>query len=248
MMVESTVDGLEHGLQVAVVDCPTKHLVKRRRQMQSQSIAVAVQAPPPVALRRLHKLQGALETLLLPDSIMDTVVMTARGGGLVNGDTRKDREVGVQTFPDPARQHLARRIFQAGDVVQTGVIELGVKRRPNGLDQVEIDAHIAVGKVLVRVEDDLEAVSVHATALMPFGHIGQTMGRLETKAPPHVGLVGAIEIGPLVRGALDSDRDDPGDVQVCAHPARQILVGRDRQMLIEVAVIERRDAIAQCVR
>jgi hypothetical protein len=179
---------------------------------------------------------------------MDTVVMTARGGGLVNGDTRKDREVGVQALPDPARQHLARRIFQAGDIVQTDVVELVVKRRPNGLDQVEIDAHIAIGEVLVRVKDDLEAVSVHTTALMPFGHIGQTMRRLETKASPNVGLVGAIEIDPLVRGTLDSDRDDPGDVQVCAHPAREILVGRDRQVLIEVAVIERSHTSTQRIR
>ena len=46
-----------------------------------------------------------------------------------------DGSVGCEAVPDPAREQLAGRVLEAGDVVQVVVIERGVERRPGVVER-----------------------------------------------------------------------------------------------------------------
>lgn len=124
------------------------------------------------------------------------------------------------------------------------MMQLGVERRPERFELIEIDAHVLPGQVLIGVEDDLEPVSVHAPAWMPLGHVGQLVRGLETEPAPHVDMVGAVEVGALIARALDSDGRQTRHRETLTNPACQVLVRGDRKLGVEVLVIKLVDARA----
>ena len=88
-------------------------------------------------------------------------VLAARVARLEERDARERREAWLEGVPDPAREHLARRILEAGDIVQVIVVEPVVKRLPEVVEVTEIDE--PTGALVDRPGDrelDLEAVPV----------------------------------------------------------------------------------------
>ena len=83
---------------------------------------------------------------------------------------------------------------------------------------VEVDAHVVAAEGLVGVQDDLEAVAVHAPTLVPLGDVRQAMSSLEAEATPDVGVLGIIQVRALVAGALDAHRFDTGHLETAADP------------------------------
>jgi hypothetical protein len=63
-------------------------------------------------------------------------------------------------------------------------VQLRMQGVPDRLQQVKIRTHVLAGQVLVGVEDDLEAVAVHAPAWVPLRNMGEPVGGFEAEAPP----------------------------------------------------------------
>ena len=245
VMVECSIDRFEPGFHFAVIDCPTQDLVQRRGQVQADPIAVSVQPAARIVRRRPPQSQGAIEGSLLPDAVMPTVVMATGGGGFIDRDPGQRRELWSQALPQPASQPFAGRVVQAGQFVETGMVQFGVQRRPQRVDPVVVHPEIAIAQILIDVQDDLEAVTVHPPARMAGRNVGQPVGGLEAKAPPEVGVVAIVQIDAAIAGAVDADAGEAGQVQSRPQPADQIFVGRRRQMLVEEGVIQRRHRRSQ---
>ena len=92
------------------------------------------------------------------------------------------------------------------------------------------------------MQDDLEAVAVHAPARMACRDLGQAVGGLEAEAAPQVDLVRGVQVRALVAGAADADGLDPGHREALANPAGQVLVRGDGDLLVQVPVVEGGDA------
>ena len=78
---------------------------------------------------------GGLEALFLPDAEVLAVVLAAGGDGLEHRHPRQLRLPRFQPLPDPARQHLAGRAVEAGQIVQAGVVEFGPDRRAISIEE-----------------------------------------------------------------------------------------------------------------
>ena len=117
-------------------------------------------------------------------------------------------------------------------------MQLVLDRRPDRRELVEIQAHRQAGQILVGVQDDLEAVAVHPPARMAGRDLRQAVGGLKAEPVPQMGLVRGVQVGPLVAGAADADGVDAGHGQALAHPAGQVFIGRDRQLLVQVPVVQ----------
>ena len=89
------------------------------------------------------------------------------------------------------------------------------------VQMVVVDPDVALVERDVGVQDDLEPVTVHAPALVTGRDVWQAMRRLEDVAPPDMGVLVAVDVGPLVQGALDADLFDAGNVEMCFAPSER---------------------------
>jgi hypothetical protein len=60
------------------------------------------------------------------------------------------------------------------------------------------------------------------------------MGGLEAEAAPHMNRVPGVQADALVPGALQLDGFDARDGEALAYPTGQVLIGGDRQVLVEI--------------
>ncbi len=104
----------------------------------------------------------------------------------------------------------------------------------------------AGAQVLVGVQDHLEAVAVHAAALVARRDVGQPVRRLEDVAAPDVRVVAGVQVHALVLRALDAD------VARCPGTSRRSRTQRARfssvgcsSSSLSSSVVERRDARAR---
>lgn len=212
-----------------------------------RNVRVPVDASQRVAVRGLLELQRAVERELFPYPVAVPVEMSAAGFGFKHRDSRQFRQGGLNTLPQPAAQQLARRIAQPGQVVQAGVVEFAVERSLHRVEQGVVNAPVACGLVLIGVKNRLEAVPVHAPALMAGRHVRQPVGRLEGVAAPDVRVSGGVQFDALMRRAAHTELLDTGRLQLTVEPARHVLVGRLRNQFVELAIVERCDPRFQLV-
>ncbi|OIQ64191.1 hypothetical protein GALL_542610 [mine drainage metagenome] len=78
-------------------------------------------------------------------------------------------------MPDVAANQLAGWILKPGDVVQARLVKLGVDRRPALVQMVIVDPNLARIESHIGVQDDLEPMTVHASALVTRRDVRQTM-------------------------------------------------------------------------
>ena len=81
-----------------------------------------------------------------------------------------------------AREDLARRVLEAGHLVQVVVVELVVERLPGVVEALKVDE--PAGLLVDRAGDgelDAEAVPVKARALVPGRDLRQAVRRLEAE-------------------------------------------------------------------
>ena len=88
----------------------------------------------------------------------------------------------------------------------------------------------------------LETMSVHATALVARGHVGQLVRRLKHVSAPDVRVIMRIEIDAAVIRALHAGCDNARHIEPRANPACDILVGRRFDQRVDMRVIQRGDA------
>ena len=90
------------------------------------------------------------------------------------------RQARQQPAPDPARQHLAGRIFQSLDLVEIVMIEPVIQRLECRLEirKIHQPAQLRVGFARY-VNLDAERMSVQPRTLVPGRHIRQAMRRFE---------------------------------------------------------------------
>ena len=89
-------------------------------------------------------------------------------------------ELGREFFPEPAGHELDGGIFEAGDVVEIMVVELG-DDGAHGLGNSRVvveDAGLFVDGA-AHGDGDLEAVAMNVAALVAGGKLGQGLGRFE---------------------------------------------------------------------
>ena len=91
------------------------------------------------------------------------------------------------------------------------------------------------------MQDHLEAVAVHPPAGMTGGNFRQLMRGFKAEPPPDMGVIALVESDALMTGALNANPLDARRIQPRPNPAGQIFVGRNRQMIVQPAVIQRRD-------
>jgi hypothetical protein len=98
--------------------------------------------------------------------------VTAARARLLNRDPEKIRHVAFEPVPDPDRQELRGRVFEAGDLVEHVVVELLHQRIDGGLQIGEID-HPAELRIERAAHGHFPSkrVPVHAPALVAFGHL-----------------------------------------------------------------------------
>lgn len=238
LVVERLEDRGEDLFDITEIDGPTNHLVERRRQVQTQRVRVPVDATQRAAVRRMLQTKRAVERELFPDPIVSAIEVGAARAGFIDRDLRQLRKHRRNALPEPAGQQVTRRVLQARQIVQTGVIQLLVKARPHRAEAVVIDAQVARAKILVGMNDDLEAMAMHATAFVACGDVGQPVRGLKDVATPDMGLSHCVEVDPFVRGALNADLLDTGNVQMLPNPAGQVFVGGLLYLVIEQAVVE----------
>src|SRR5580692_3292554 len=67
------------------------------------------------------------------------LVLAARLARLEDGDALERRQRRAQEVPDPPREDLARRVLEAGDLVQVVVVEPVVQGLPRVVEDLEVD-------------------------------------------------------------------------------------------------------------
>ena len=94
-------------------------------------------------------------------------------------------------------------------------------------------------------------MTMHAAALVAHRDIGQLVGGLEAVAAPDMGMAVGVEVHARVRGALDADLGDAGDLEfgfeALADPAGDVLVGRLRDVRVQQPMVQRGDAALEAV-
>jgi hypothetical protein len=90
---------------------------------------------------------------------------------------------------------------------------------------IVVNGKIATAKILIRMNYDFEAMTVHATTFVARGHLRQTMSRLKRVPTPDMCLAGSIKVHALMQCALDTHLLDTGNLEVLPKPARDVLVG-----------------------
>ena len=143
VVVDALEDRIEQFLHVAEVDGPAHDGVERCIQVQSQRVGVAVNAAPTIALRGARQSQRTVDRGLFPDAVVMTVEVRAATGGLEDRYPGEFGQLGLQASPDPGGDHLAGGVLEAGNVVEAGVVELGVDRCPQFVEVVVVDTDLA---------------------------------------------------------------------------------------------------------
>jgi len=107
---------------------------------------------------------------------------------------------------------------------------------------VVVDAQVALTQRLVRMDDDLKSMAVHAAALVAERNVGQSVRRLEDVAPPDMRMALTVEIYTFVRRALDANLLDARNIQMRPDPTCEVLVGRLLNLLVQQAIVELSDS------
>jgi len=97
-------------------------------------------------------------------------------------DFRKQRQARLRLAPDPAREILAGRIFQARNLIQQLMIDAIENRLKRRAHVCEI--HHPTGMRIDRpgnVQLDAKGVAVHASALVSGRHVRQPMSSLDSE-------------------------------------------------------------------
>ena len=82
--------------------------------------------------------------------------------------------------PDPDSDVLARRILEAGNVIQIIVIELLLDRRKRQLDVRKVhDPSGWLRDFALNKDGDLKRVTMQSCALVSFGDVRKAVGRFE---------------------------------------------------------------------
>ncbi len=104
-------------------------------------------------------------------------INATRAGSLVENDFVKAGQLIGQLFPEPAGHQLDGWIFQAGNVIEIGVIEL-CDDWPHCVGNGGMIVKDARGLVdgTSHRDGDLEAVTMDVAALMAGGKLGQRLG------------------------------------------------------------------------
>lgn len=107
-------------------------------------------------------------------------VAATGAGGFVDDDFAKAGQLGRKFFPEPAGHEFDGRIFEAGDVVEAGVVEL-FDEGPHGVGDrgviVENSGRLIDGAA--HGNGDFEAVAMEVAALVTGGELGEGLGRLK---------------------------------------------------------------------
>ena len=105
-----------------------------------------------------------------------------RGRRFVNDDLAKAGAKRLEFFPEPGRHVFNRRIFEARDFIQIGMIELLKERLHRGANFSVIVKPAARGIDFAFHGDfDFETVPVHPAAFVAFRRVRQSLRRLEAK-------------------------------------------------------------------
>src|SRR4051812_35628474 len=134
--------------------------------MESKGVGVPMDPPPSIVGRSPGQTNRAIHGQLFPDSITSSIEVGAACGRLVHSHPSELRQLRFQPSPQPTCDQFASRIFETLDIVKTGVIQFCENGLPYGIDLVIVDAHLHVGHVLSGMEDYLEAMSMHRSALV----------------------------------------------------------------------------------
>lgn len=109
-----------------------------------------------------------------------SVVIAPSGAGLAYGDAVESLQLAFETFPYPASEVFARRVFKPFDFVEVVMIESLAQRleRFGYLGVIDEPAH---ARVDFSAHSDFasERVAVQSLAFMSGGNVGQTMRRFE---------------------------------------------------------------------
>src|SRR3989344_1341627 len=114
------------------------------------------------------------------ESSVRTTIDTAGGAGLAHDNLRQPRQARFEAFPNPARQYLAGRIFEALDFVQAMVIELVVKRlkRASNIGEV-LHPTLFRRQRADNMHLDVKRMAVQPAAFVPLRHVRQMVRRFE---------------------------------------------------------------------
>ena len=98
----------------------------------------------------------------------------------MDDDFAKAGQLGRKLFPEPAGHELDGRIFEAGDVVEAGVVEL-FDEGPHGVGDGGVIVENAGGFIdgAADGDGDLEAVAMEVAAFVAGGELGEGLGRLK---------------------------------------------------------------------
>ena len=130
-----------------------------------------------VGINKKATLKVALGVLALGSV---AAIFAAAGTGFMDAYARQLRQKRFDLLPNPLGQHLAGRIFQAGDVIQVVVVELLVDRFENRLDLGEVTNPTGIGvDFTFDINGGSKGVTMQAAAFVAFRYVGQAMGRLE---------------------------------------------------------------------
>ena len=92
------------------------------------------------------------------------------------------------------------------------------------------------------MQHHLEAVAMHATALVAGGHLRQHMRRLKHEPPPQVGVACTVDVHTTARRALQPQLAHPGQRGLLRDPVCEMGVGGVGKLVVEQSVVERRGA------
>lgn len=100
----------------------------------------------------------------------------------MDDDARQQRQARLELGPDPAREILAGRIVETGNVIEIVMVELFEQRRERGFDVGEVHdpAEFRIERS-AHVHFDVERVSVQPRAFVPGRHLRQPVCGFDTE-------------------------------------------------------------------
>jgi len=109
--------------------------------------------------------------------ISPTVVTGSRGAGFLYDDAIKARQSRPQAVPDPLRQHLTGRIFQAGNIIEIVVVKLLIQGLKSTLDLSEVAYPALYGiRLTTHMHLNLYRMAMEAGTLVARPYVGQAVG------------------------------------------------------------------------
>ena len=117
-----------------------------------------------------------------------------------------------------------------------------MQRCPEPIEIVVVNGQVRGADIPVGVQQHLEPMAVHTTALVARWHVRQLVRRLKDVAAPDMRVITRIEIDAAVIGTLHARCDNARHIEPRANPARDIFVGRRFDQRVDMRVIQRGDA------